>query len=103
MILRSSSLDRPVFTSASTPRSLKMAIAAGLSLSAMSTRGMDLSLRMGAGRALRRRVPCRGDVGVAQGEPESGGLEFGGDGREGPVEPGRDRVEVRGLDRGAAP
>ena len=40
MILSSSSLLRPVFTSASTPRCLKMSIAAGLSLSAMRTRGM---------------------------------------------------------------
>src|SRR5271165_2680897 len=39
MILRSSSLDRPVMTSASTPRALKISRAAGDSLSAMRTRG----------------------------------------------------------------
>src|SRR5277367_2898508 len=38
----SSSFERPVFTSASTPRSLKMASAAGESLSAIRTRGIRL-------------------------------------------------------------
>src|SRR5271170_7825093 len=40
MMASSSSLDRPVLTSASTPLDLKMSMAAGESLSAMRTRGV---------------------------------------------------------------
>src|SRR5260221_13436102 len=41
MILISSSLERPVFTSVSMPRSLKMATAAGDNLSEIRTLGMN--------------------------------------------------------------
>src|SRR2546423_15192311 len=43
MILISSSLERPVFTSVSMPRSLKMATAAGDNLSEIRTLGMTTS------------------------------------------------------------
>src|SRR4051794_26459341 len=75
----SSSFFMPTRMSASTPRSAKMRTAAGLSSSAMSTLGMV--------------VPIAG----------KGGSEAGPGGLERPVEPGHQRLEVGGLDGGAAP
>src|SRR3954469_6204343 len=61
MILISSSLGRPVLTSASTPRSWKMATAAGDSLSAIRTLGMgspcdSVELRARGARVERRHL-----------------------------------------------
>src|SRR4051812_29749684 len=93
----SSSFERPVLMSVSTPRWRKMSTAAGLRLSAMSTRGMG---RIPCGKSSR---PGREDrVGLWDGPP-SGGFEFGDDGGEGPVEPGGQCVDVGGVDGCAAP
>src|SRR5436190_17236613 len=86
----SSSFERPVLMSVSTPRWRKISTAAGLRLSAMSTRGMWDSPRV-----LR--------IEVAEAPEDSGGFEFGGDGGEGPVEPRRQGFDVGGVDRGAGP
>src|ERR1051326_8180486 len=118
MILRSSSLARPVLTSASTPRWRKMSTAAGLSLSAMSTRGiwvlrkpsfegkgLGWDVDSGSGeprsaptaRRFRLTVPRHHSAPVAGAWLWSGGGEFGADGGEGPVEPGRERLKVGGV------
>src|SRR4051812_26001704 len=99
MMARISSLERPGFTSACTPRSSKMRTAAGDSLSAMRTRGA-----MG-------RIPCvetrrcgfraRRGEGV---ETRSGrGLQGGEGFAERPVEPGGQGLQVGAVDRGPAP
>src|SRR5580692_8037685 len=117
MIFKSSSLARPVRTSASTPRVRKMATAAGESWSAMRTLGVMGGLqtlplegrwpreRPGGGFSTRwrwwRQTP------TPDPSPQGGGAlgrrEFGSEGGEGPVEPGRQRAQVVGVDRGAAP
>src|SRR5277367_5508147 len=65
----SSSFERPVFTSASTPRSLKIASAAGESLSAIRTRGMTLLRGFSLeerGRAGKRRFELRIGTGAVE-------------------------------------
>src|SRR3954468_9465890 len=81
MIACNSSDFRPTRVATSTPRSRKMASAAGLSWSAISTLGMAAPIS----RRLR-----------SSGEPLPG---LG----EGPVQPGQERLAVVGLDRGPAP
>src|ERR1700748_1611714 len=60
MILSRSSLERPVLTSTSTPRALKMSMAAGESWSEMSTRGAmgGLLSILGRGSAPGARFVC---------------------------------------------
>src|ERR1700722_17552478 len=109
MICRSSSLLRPVLTSTSTPRALKMSMAAGESWSEMRTRGgigmalMKLLARLLGedpnGKRGARPPPARGGGGKHLGRLQ----QLVGDGGEGPVEPGRQRFEVGGLHRAAAP
>src|ERR1019366_2634367 len=109
MICSSSSLLRPVLTSASTPRALKMSMAAGESWSEMRTRG-------GIGMALMRlrsRVQGEdrnGERGATPPPARGGGekllrglQQLVGDGGEGPVQPRGERFEIRDLDRAAAP
>src|SRR4051794_14543581 len=81
MIACNSSDFRPTRVSTSTPRSRKMASAAGLSWSAISTLGMVAPIS----RRLR---------GSAEPLPGPG---------EGPVEPGQEGLDVVGLDCGPAP
>src|SRR4051812_36434156 len=125
MIFRSSSLERPVFTSASTPRCLKMSMAAGESLSAMSTRGMGFSrsfcplIPAKAGTQMeqlrcrpwgRGADPVRSEYEIwvpafagMSGNGGLGGGQLGNGGLEGPVEPGGERLQVGAVHRGAAP
>src|SRR5580658_2079213 len=85
MIFLSSSGERPVMTSVSTPRSAKISTARGDRASEIKTLGMA-SIREGI--RTRRRRSGRG--GAAQ-------LAIG------PVEPGQQRFDIAALDGGAAP
>src|SRR5712671_4095362 len=109
MILISSSLDRPVFTSVSMPRSLKMATAAGDNLSEIRTLGMNLfsnfcptpnpSPRWGRGIRAPFHLPNEGRS--ERVSAPGGGLLFHL--CEGPIEPGRQRLDVGCFHGGAAP
>src|SRR5580692_3038839 len=79
----------PGLLSISTPRSLKMATAAGESLSAIRTLGMDDSM-------LEMERGTRRD---ARAGKRLNGLDLG----PGPVEPGRQRFQVSLVDGGATP
>src|ERR1019366_197048 len=84
----------PGLLSISTPRSLKMATAAGESLSAIRTLGMRVS---GNGDKEKSRRLSR--TGIDSGSLGGAGLDLG----EGPVEPGRQRLDVGLVHGGAAP
>src|SRR6516162_10453231 len=115
MISISSGLVRPVLVSVSTPRSVKICTAAGESLSAMRTRGMD-ALRWRVGPLTlpsppegERNEPLAPRGGEREG-PNPQGWEGEGLGRhlelgdglgEGPVEPGQQGLDVGGLHRRA--
>src|SRR5580704_3119705 len=89
-----SSLVMSGLLSISTPRSLKMATAAGESLSAIRTLGMGVSGKDGG-----RKNPGRAAARIKSGGLGGAGLDLG----EGPVEPGRQRLDVGFVHRGAAP
>src|SRR5579863_1060788 len=106
MILASSSLSSPGLTSTATPRSLKMATAAGESLSEMRTRG---AMRVVLERRPVTAAKMRGKAAYRSRKRRSGPtlsrrlgelhlLE-----REGVVEPASQRLDVGGLDGRAAP
>src|ERR1700743_911255 len=124
MILASSSLSMPGFTSTSTPRSLKMATAAGESLSEMSTRGMGTSFKRPLrpsplrGRLHREVMTDQRSRAKRKLQPGTRGasLPREGEGRrssrfgelgfflaEGEIEPWRQRLEIGCLDGSAAP
>ena len=95
-------------TSTSTPRSWKMCDGGGRKLVGDEDAGPWLASP--CGREKGRRPSARGGVSPSSRSwPKSSGLrlrrpgEFGRDGGEGPVEPGRQRLEVGGVDGGAAP
>src|SRR4051794_10544183 len=101
MIWSSCSFFRPVRTSTSTPRSRKMATAAGESSSAISTRGMRGHLQEGGAPHLRSAAKF--SYQAKSSRRGSGRGELGSDGGEGPVEPRRQRLQVGGVDGGPAP
>src|SRR5580704_8835605 len=124
MILASSSLSRPGLTSTWTPRSLKIATAAGESLSEIRTRGVMKLVRNGghdsreSDRESRLSVSCRESGHPAQGrrrrlwtpafagvtKSESGSLgEFALLEHERVIEPVRQRLDIGRFDRRAAP
>src|SRR5215475_3055299 len=81
MMDSSSAAGRPMRTSVSMPRSRKISAARGLRSSEIRTRNMSWS-------SMKTR-DCGSWLAAGLGE--------------GPVEPGQERLDVRGLDRGAAP
>src|SRR4051812_25575956 len=107
MILISSSLERPVFTSAWMPRSLKMATAAGDNLSEIRTLGMNFlqfpptpnpSPRWGRGsEPFHLTRVGRSERVSAPGGPLLFHL------REGPIEPRCQSFDIGCFHRGAAP
>src|SRR6266699_1265588 len=112
MILISSSLDRPVFTSVSMPRSLKIATAAGDNLSEIRTLGMMFSIVPPPARLVRHLPRHDGggnDLAIflprlrgRSGESRGGGhLLFHLS--EGPIEPGCERFDIGCFHGGAAP
>src|SRR5579871_4552316 len=112
MIFASSSLSSPGLTSTSTPRSLKMATAAGESLSEMRTREvMRIVLEQRPVRAAkieeeRTAAPRRWAPAFAGARVRSGSsrlCELGLLDNEGVVEPLGQRLDVVGFDRRAAP
>src|SRR5271168_3816300 len=119
MILASSSLSRPGLTSTSTPRSLKMATAAGESLSEMRTREVMGLMTLGWRAALRPLGINGSGIGFEAGgaregavlpQARSGSIRRSSclgqlallDG-EGVIEPMGERPDVGGFDRRAAP
>src|SRR5580704_16785391 len=124
MILASSSLSRPGLTSTWTPRSLRIATAAGESLSEIRTRGVMKLVRNGghdsreSDRESRLSVSCRESGHPAQGQrrrlwtpafagvtkSESGSLgELALLEHERVIEPVRQRLDIGRFDRRAAP
>src|SRR5271166_3612538 len=107
MILASSSLSSPGLTSTSTPRSSKMATAAGESLSEMRTRGamVKASELAASGPRMRERESGRRPALTrVESKPRSGRFgELALLESKGVVEPEGQRFDVGGFDRRAAP
>src|SRR6266567_3078765 len=109
MILISSSLDRPVFTSVSMPRSLKIATAAGDNLSEIRTLGINLFSMSN----YPPPEPLCGSTSPRGGGESKPPLPLVGRGRggghllfhlcEGPIEPGCERFDIGCFHGGAAP